>query len=195
MIMDRKLFLVAASVALALVTVSCSSRMDTVSDAADPEGQVKTFERGGVSFEYPGDWDSQGDAPVTMEMNAESFTETIGPDENNVVVVQSAAVDRDVTQEDVVAIRDTLHTSIGALIEEGGGTVTSGPDDLEAGGGYGYTWDFTEVDLDGVSGNGTAAIFFVGFNEYVVLCVHTDQQQAIDAGCHHVLETFEVDAA
>ena len=190
--MERRIFGVATVVVFALVTSACGSGADTVSDPAAPGSDTKTFERGGVSFEYPVEWDRQSDAPMTMEMDAEAFAEAIGPDENNVVAIQSATVEQEVTEDDVTEARSALDAAIRGLIEGGGGEVTSGPDDLDAGGGFGYSWEFSGVDLEGTIGSGRAAIFFVGVNEYVVLCVYTDAQDEIEAGCNQILTTFEV---
>lgn len=191
--MERRIFGVATVVVFALVTSACGSGADTT-QIPPPEAaaDAATFEQGGVSFEYPADWETQADAPMTMEMDTEAFAEAIGPDENNVVAIQSATVEQEVTEDDVTEARSALDAAIRALIEGGGGEVTSGPDDLDAGGGFGYSWDFSGVDLEGTIGSGRAAIFFVGSNEYVVLCVYTDAQDEIEAGCNQILTTFEV---
>lgn len=191
--MDRRILSVATMVVLALFTSACASRVDTQSDSADVEGNTKTFERAGVTFEYPGDWEAQTDAPVTMEMDSEAFAEALGPDENNVVVVQTQPVGGELSEDDVAGIEQQLDQSIRALVEGGSGEVTGGPDPLEAGGGFGYTWEFDHLDLEGTAGSGTAAIFFAGTNEYVLLCVFTDAQEEIEAGCDQILETFEIE--
>ena len=193
--MERRFFKAVSLVVLVLFASACASAVDTQSDPADVEGEVKTFERAGVTFDYPGDWEAQGDAPVSMSMESEAFAEALGPDENNVVVVQSQSVGQELTQEQVEAGEATLDEAIRALIEGGNGEVTAGPDPLEAGGGFGYTWEFSDLDLEGTPGSGKAAIFFVGSNEYVVLCVFTDAEEEITAGCDQILETFAIDEA
>ncbi len=196
--MDRKIFAVSSLVVLALFASACGGETadtdtDIDTEPAAVEGEANTFDQAGVTFDYPADWEAQGDAPVSMEMDSESFAEALGPDENNVVAIQAQPVGQEVTEENVAEARSQLDASIRALIEAGNGTVTSGPDDLEAGGGFGYTWEFDDLDLEGTAGSGKAAIFFVGSDEYVVLCVFTDAEEEIIAGCNQILATFETE--
>ena len=195
--MDRRFFAVVGMVVIVLFASACGGESDPDTDTggdtdvAEVE-DANTFEQGGVTFEYPGDWEAQTDAPVSMEMDSEAFAEALGPDENNVVVVQAQPVGQELTEEDISGAKSQLDASIRALIEGGNGEVTAGPDDLDAGGGFGYTWEFSDLDLEGTPGSGKAAIFFAGDDEYVVLCIFTDAEEEITEGCDQILATFEI---
>ncbi len=157
---------------------------------------AKTYRGHGVLFEYPAGWQEASKVNVAGGSRNElwQFAVGTGTDEVSVVIVEAYRLGGPVTAENLDEVKPEAATAVRQLLEQLGGALQSGPEELTVGG------------LPALRFRGTATIkatpvelavvfVFDHTTQYAINCQHTrDQAAEIQRGCNQILRTFKVTA-
>jgi uncharacterized RDD family membrane protein YckC len=157
---------------------------------------VKTYRGHGVSFEYPAGWQQASDIHVTATAGGgEDLWRTAvapGTDEVSQVRVEAYRIDTPVTAENLGEVKPEAATAVRELLEQLGGAVQSGPEELTVGGLPGLrfrgtaTIEATPIEL-------TVVFVIDHTTQYTITCGHTPETAAeVQRGCDQILRTFTV---
>jgi hypothetical protein len=98
-----------------------------------------------------------------------------------------------VTAEDLDAFTAEFEGAVRELVDQLGGTVQSGPEEITAAGKPGLRFQVTAT-VDGTSVESTLVIIVDGTTEYYLNCQRTAEwAEEIERGCEQIVRTFTVD--
>jgi phage baseplate assembly protein gpV len=189
-----KLTLAAAFLAIAAVACGGDSAEPRVAPEEEEQEEAATYDDNGVTFEYPGEWDEfPAEASATSTGSNELWSATVGPDKTNLVNITAYQLNIEVTEENLDSIEAELDQVIKGVVDQAGGSITSGPDQDEVAGFPAYTYTWTNVEVEGEPKDSSAYFIFDGDTEYFFNCQFSDEtQDEVQSGCDQVLASFSV---
>ena len=193
-IVRRRLAVVTAAVAL-LVAGCAGGSGDSSGDGSDGEEQAtKTYSEHGIAFDYPDGWEEfPAEAAATSTGSNEVWSTTIGPDRTNLVNVTAYQLNLEVTSANLEDIETELDDVIQSVVDQAGGTITSGPIGSEIASYPAYVYEWEGVEVDGEPKDSSAYFVFVNDTEYFFNCQFSDEAAGeVREGCDLILDTFEV---
>ena len=192
--MKRPLAVVIAAVALA--AAACNGGSDASSGGGDDADETasQTYSEHGIAFDYPEDWEEfPAEAAATSTGSNEIWSTTIGPDRTNLVNVTAYQLNLEVTSENLDDIETELDDVIQSVVDQAGGSITSGPIGSEVAGYPAYVYEWEGVEVDDEPKDSSAYFVFVNDTEYFFNCQFSDETAAeVREGCDLILDTFEV---
>ncbi len=183
---------------LALVPVALVAVLLAVSayHASVTGNEAKTYQGHGVSFEYPAGW--QEASKVQQVATAGGGDELwgtavgVGTDEMNTVIVSAYRLSTPVTAENLADAKPEAAALVRQLLEQLGGAVQSGPEELTVGGLSGLRFRGTAT-VDATPMESTLVFAFDGTTEYFLNCQHTKAHAVeVERGCDQIVRTFTV---
>jgi uncharacterized RDD family membrane protein YckC len=182
--------LAAAGLASSLVLVLAGS---VVYVASDEDEGAQTYRGNGVSFDYPAGWEEgsvQGGG--TNELWGTGFS-AVAAGELDLVLVEAHRLTPPVTAENVDAAKAEFDKQVRQVVEQDGGTVQSGPEDITVAGKPGLRFRTTGT-VDGTPKENTLVLIFDGTTRYTLNCQYTAEwAEEIERGCEQIVRTFTVD--
>jgi hypothetical protein len=119
---------------------------------------------------------------------------SLGTDEVSGVGVEAYQLSPPVTAENLAEVKAELATLVRQLLEQGGGAVQSGPEELTVGGLPGLRFRVTTT-VDATPVESTLVYALDHTTEYFLNCQHTrDKAAEIQRGCDQIVRTFKVAA-
>jgi uncharacterized RDD family membrane protein YckC len=156
---------------------------------------AKTYQGHGVSFEYPGGWQEAskvhggGDALWRTAVGVGTDTHEVSG-----IFVEAYRIGAPVTAENLAEAKAELATLVRQLLEQRGGAVQSGPEELMVGGLRGLRFRGTAT-AEATPVESTLVYVFDQTTEYALNCQHTrDKAAEIQRGCDQIVRTFKVTA-
>jgi Tol biopolymer transport system component/uncharacterized RDD family membrane protein YckC len=180
-------------VALVAVLLALSAYYASVTGNA-----AKTYQGHGVSFEYPAGWQQASEIHVTATAGGgEDLWRTAvapGTDEVSQVRVEAYRIDTPVTAENLAEVKPEAATAVRQLLEQLGGAVQSGPEELTVGGLPALRFRGTAT-IEATPIEVTVVFVIDHTTQYTITCGHTPETAAeIQRGCDQILRTFTVTA-
>jgi uncharacterized RDD family membrane protein YckC len=185
-----------ALVPVALVTVLLA--LSAQHYASVTGNEAKTYRGHGVSFDYPAGWQEANKVQVGATAgggNALWRTAVrVGTDEVSMVIVEAYRLGAPVTAENLAEVKPEAATAVRQLVEQGGGAVQGGPEDLTVGGLPALRFRVTTT-VGATPVESTLVLVFDRTTEYFLNCQHARHKAAeVQRGCDQVLRTFKVTA-
>lgn len=183
---------------VAVLGAACGGNSDeptvTSENDNDEAEAAATYDDNGVTFEYPSDWDEfPAEASATTTGSNELWSATVGPDKTNLVNITTYQLNIAVTEENLDSIEAELDGVIQGVVDQAGGTITSGPEATDVAGFPAYTYTWEGVEVDGEPKDSSAYFLFNGEIEYFFNCQFSEETaEEVQTGCDQILESFAV---
>jgi Tol biopolymer transport system component/uncharacterized RDD family membrane protein YckC len=187
---------------LALVPVALVAVLLAVSayHASVTGNEAKTYQGHGVSFEYPAGWQEASKVHQVAasgggnELWGTGVAVGTGTNVVNAVIVSAYRLSTPVTAENLADAKAAVTTAVRQLLEQLGGAVQSGPEELTMGGLSGFRFRGTGTH-EGTPIESTLVFAFDGTTEYFLNCQHTKAHAVeVERGCDQIVRTFKVTA-
>jgi hypothetical protein len=160
--------------------------------AASNEG-TQTYRGNGVSFDYPAGWEEgsiQGGGSNAL------WETTVGVGKLDLVLVEAYRLTPPVTAENLDAAKADFDEQVRRLVEQNGGTVQAGPEDITVAGKPGLRFRATGTADDGTPTEYTLVLIIDGATMYTLNCQYTaESAEEIEHGCEQIVRTFKVELA
>jgi hypothetical protein len=197
--MDLKKLSVVLLLAVALIGSACGGGGGDEAGGggeAEEAADTQTYSENDVTFDYPGDWDEfEAEAAAMSTGSNELWNTTVGPDETNLVNITAYQLNIEVTEDNIADIRAELDGVIGQVVQQAGGEIASGPTQSTVAGFPAYSYEWSDVEVDGEAKDSRAVFLFDGDVEYFFNCQYdADTEEDVLAGCDTILESFEATA-
>ena len=182
-----------ALVPVAVVAVLLALSASYASVTGDP---AKTYQGHGVLFEYPAGWQQISNLQDVAGSSNElwQIAVGVGPDEVSMVIVEAYRLGAPVTAENLAEVKPEAATAVRQLLEQLGGAMQSGPEELTVGGLPGLRFRGTAT-IEATPVESTVVFVFDQTTQYALNCQHTPETAAeIQRGCDQILRTFTVTA-
>jgi uncharacterized RDD family membrane protein YckC len=183
--------LAAAGLASSLVLVLAGSVVYVA--ASDQDEGAQTYRGNGVSFDYPAGW-GEGAIESRAETGGDELWEVAFVlDGASLVSVAAYRLNMPVTAENLDAATAEFEGVVRELVDQLGGTVQAGPEEITAAGNLGLRFQGTAT-VDGTPFESTLVFIFDGTTEYYLNCQYTAEwAEEIERGCEQIVGTFTVD--
>jgi hypothetical protein len=161
--------------------------------ASDQDEGAQTYRGNSVSFDYPAGWE-EGTIESRAETGGDELWEVAFVLEGaSLVSVAAYRLNMPVTAENLDAAKAEFEEVVRELVDQLGGTVQSGPEEITAAGKPGLRFRATAT-VDGTSFESTLVFIFDGTTEYYLNCQYTAEwAEDIERGCEQIVRTFTVD--
>jgi uncharacterized RDD family membrane protein YckC len=183
--------LAVAGLASSLVLVLAGSVVYVA--ASDQDEGAQTYRGNGVSFDYPAGWE-EGTTESRAETGGDELWEVAFVlDRESLVTVAAYRLNMPVTAENLDAAKAEFEGVVRELVDQLGGTVQAGPEQITAAGNLGLRFRATAT-VDGTSFESTLVFIFDDATEYYLNCQYTAEwAEEIERGCEQIVRTFTVD--
>lgn len=180
-------------VMMALGACKASVTVTTNGSSGSAGGGGNTYDKNGVAFQYPSNWQELTPASTSAQTGNEAWSATFGPGTGqNVVVVTAYALNLEINAGNVDKVKSEVASTLGNIAKAAGGSFNGSLTPTTMGGFPGFQADISVAGTSGESLQSSVVVVFNGKTEYFVNCQYDSSSKSdVLAACDQIKGSFK----
>ena len=158
-----------------------------------------SYDKHGVSFHYPKDWERGKLSGLSAQNAGGLWTEAFKPSSSSskadMIFITEYRTPVAITWKNRATYSDEIASSVATVTKRAGGKILAGPAMVSMGGLPGFGFRISATTVDGLSSESRILLVWNGKTEYYLNCQHDTngtRSGAVERACTRIISSFEL---